>query len=644
MRIVVQLVGVSLRGMKQVFSVLCVAMIFVAGCEGSEGNADDEVGTSEETDDGDSTDEGQASCMDVDCSGHGTCVEVEGEAICECEQGYAADGLDCIPCPEFSGTFDIDVPMITLSGNRTINGQSITAPGSAVLHFVDPDSGDRASTEGLDEATYSIELVPGTYDVVYDVVTVADGIPHNTSATIMSGLSLQTSGALDIDVPMVELSGLLTVNGVPFDAPGSGMIRFVNSNTGDAAALDDIGGSDYFIELVPGVYDVVYDVAAPVDGIPHNTSAEILSDVSLEASGSFDIDIPMITVSGTRTINGQTVTMTDAGYLYFVGPDSVDRVALGGFDDGDYSVDLVPGVYDIVYEITVPTGGIPQNTHAVIAEDVSLMSSGGFDIDVPMITVSGSRTVNGQAVSAPGSGILYFVDPSTGDRASLGSLEDSTYSVELVPGTYDIVYELGAEADGVPHNMAAVLVEGVSLGSSGSFDIDIPMITVSGARTINGAAVDAPGSGVLRFVNPESGDIASLDDLDADYSIELVPGTYDIVYDVSAPADNIPHNTRGLIVDQIALMSSGSLDIDIPMREVSGNRTINGQSVTEAASAVLRFVDRLSGDIADIGPMDSPTYSVEVVPGTYEVVYDMSTPASGIPHNTFAVLECIYVP
>jgi hypothetical protein len=628
---------------------LGITMIFVMGCRGPEGN-DDEVGdtddTATDTSDADSTDEGEASCMEVDCSGHGTCVEVEGEAVCECEEGYVADGLECVACPEYSGNavFDIDVPMITVSGSRTINGQSITAPGSAVLHFVNPETGDRASTDALDEASYSIELVPGTYDVVYDVATAADDIPHNTSATILTGLSLETSGALDIDVPMIEVSGALTVNGAPFDAPGSGMLRFVNSETGDVAPLHDIGDADYSIELVPGVYDVVYDVVTPVDGIPHNTSVEIRSDLSLESSGGLDIDIPMIMVSGARTINGQPVTMSDGGHLYFVGPDSVDRVSLGGFDDDTYSVELVPGVYDIVYEVTTPTDGIPKNTHAVIVEDVSLMSSGGLDIDVPMITVSGSRTVNGQAVAAPGSGILYFVDPITGDRASLGSLEDSSYSVELVPGTYDVLYEFGSEADDIPHNTAAVLVEGISLGSSGSFDIDIPMITVSGNRTVNGAVVDSPGSGVLRFIDPESTDVASLDDLDADYSIELVPGTYDIVYDVAAPADDIPHNTRAKIVEQITLMSSGSLDIDIPMREVVGNRTINGQSVTEDASAVLRFVDRLTGDTAVIGPMDSPSYSVEVVPGTYEVVYDMSTPASGIPHNTFAVLECIYVP
>ena len=42
---------------------------------------------------------GSALCDVVDCSGHGTCVPVAGEALaeCDCDDGYTASGLDCIP-------------------------------------------------------------------------------------------------------------------------------------------------------------------------------------------------------------------------------------------------------------------------------------------------------------------------------------------------------------------------------------------------------------------------------------------------------------------------------------------------------------------------------------------------------------------
>ena len=47
--------------------------------------------------------------------------------------------------------------------------------------------------------------------------------------------------------------------------------------------------------------------------------------------------------------------------------------------------------------------------------------------------------------------------PDTGDVASLGNLIESTYSIEIVPGTYDFVYSVGGGGDGVPHNTNATL-------------------------------------------------------------------------------------------------------------------------------------------------------------------------------------------
>ncbi len=39
---------------------------------------------------------GSDACANVDCSGHGTCSVVDGQAQCDCETGYHSDGLSCI--------------------------------------------------------------------------------------------------------------------------------------------------------------------------------------------------------------------------------------------------------------------------------------------------------------------------------------------------------------------------------------------------------------------------------------------------------------------------------------------------------------------------------------------------------------------
>lgn len=39
-------------------------------------------------------------CDEVTCSGHGTCVEHDGTPACECDEGYDADGLECVGAVE----------------------------------------------------------------------------------------------------------------------------------------------------------------------------------------------------------------------------------------------------------------------------------------------------------------------------------------------------------------------------------------------------------------------------------------------------------------------------------------------------------------------------------------------------------------
>jgi hypothetical protein len=36
-------------------------------------------------------------CMELDCSGNGTCVQSEGELVCACDEGYDSVGQDCRP-------------------------------------------------------------------------------------------------------------------------------------------------------------------------------------------------------------------------------------------------------------------------------------------------------------------------------------------------------------------------------------------------------------------------------------------------------------------------------------------------------------------------------------------------------------------
>jgi len=81
-------------------------------------------------------------------------------------------------------------------------------------------------------------------------------------------------------------------------------------------------------------------------------------------------------------------------------------------------------------------------------------------LDVPVVTVSGTITVDGPA-GPPGilggSGELYLVSDSGVVILGSAASGSTSYSVPVVPGTYEILYEGGVLGTSVPTNQSADL-------------------------------------------------------------------------------------------------------------------------------------------------------------------------------------------
>ncbi len=593
---------------------------------------------------GSTGDDGGDPCAGVDCSGHGTCVVIADAATCDCDDGYIADGLTCFACPAASGSFNIDIPMVTISGAKTVNGKPVNEANSGYLALVNRATGDSAGLGALATNPYSVNIVPGTYDLTYELLNFADGIPRNSRAVILEGVQLNANMSLDIDIPMVTIGGSKTVNGKSVNEPNSGYMYLINRETGDSAGLGALATNPFSVNVVPGTYDVIYELLNSADGIPRNSRAVILEGVQLNANMNLDIDVPMVAIGGSKTVNGKPVNAPDSGYLALVNRETGDSAGLGALGTNPYSVNIVPGTYDLTYELLNSADGVPRNARAVILEDVHLNSNMTLDIDIPMVSISGSKTVNGKPVNAPDSGYMSLVNRETGDRAGLGALGTNPYSVNIVPGTYDLTYELLNSADGVPRNSRAVILEGLALNATMSLDIDIPMVTIGGGKTVNGKPVNAPDSGYLALVNRETGDSAGLGALGTNpYSVNIVPGTYDMTYELLNSAPGVPRNSRAVILEDLPLNTNMSLDIDIPMVTIGGGKTVNGKPVNESNSGYLYFLNRETGDSAGLGPLSVNPYSVQLVPGTYRILYELLNFADGIPRNSRAELSCVQI-
>jgi mono/diheme cytochrome c family protein len=82
-----------------------------------------------------------------------------------------------------------------------------------------------------------------------------------------------------------------------------------------------------------------------------------------------------------------------------------------------------------------------------------------------------------------------------------------------------------------------------------------------------------------------------------------------------------------------------ALDIDIPSVVLTGTIKINGTSVTSTTDAGELFLKNAAGDGVNLGDTSSGSYSVRVVPGTYDIYYQGAMPGATAPRNQSAKLS-----
>ena len=101
-------------------------------------------------------------------------------------------------------------------------------------------------------------------------------MPRNSSARLRSGVTIKDSGALDVDIPAVTISGKITINGqVPMAR--TGQVLLGNPALGDSLVVGRTADPSYTPKLVvPAPYNIIYNwtgVTDPADDVPRNAAA-----------------------------------------------------------------------------------------------------------------------------------------------------------------------------------------------------------------------------------------------------------------------------------------------------------------------------------------------------------------------------------
>ncbi len=480
-----------------------------------------------------------------------------------------------------SGVLDLDIPAIVASGTITQDGAPLPNAAGERGHLEFSRAGEgAAATAGLGTTgpgSYALALFPGAYDVAFagNPELCAEGaapVPCNTGV-VLSGLSLNDSGVLDVDVPRVAVSGAVTVNGEPIadGADDRGALRFDPAGTDGAGGLmtapfGATGPVSYGASLVAGNYSVAL-VANPAQcsgDVPPTpcTGGPLLTSLSLSSDGVLDVDIPRIDLSGKVTLAGADLPdeTGDRGSVVFSGGSGeAATLPLGSAGALTYALSLIPGEYDITFAanpglcdgMTAPS----MPCSGGLLNVLPLMSSGVLDVDVPVVSIAGKVTLAGAPLPAQAmdrGSVVFSGEGEAGLAVPLGTAPFTGYAVTLMPGSYDVGYMSGAEEcvgppdDAMPCGGGRLLA-GVALASDGVLDLDVPAIEISGRVTYAGEGLPSLGDprGALSWSSTAASAGLSVDlgsDGAKSYAVVLIPGAWAVRH-IANPAlcdDGLP--------------------------------------------------------------------------------------------------------
>jgi len=467
----------------------------------------------------------------------------------------------------------------------------------------------------------------------------------------------------DIDVPSVSLSGTIQLLDTP---PGNyGTVSL--SNGSDVVTLGTTASNSYSVRVVPGTYDLVFNGTSNgrqpfKTGVTVPSSGPAVLDIeipraSLMAPGpSTGPDPASVMLSGKLTFDGQVPNVVLQGLVLTVRKLGTDNwLDFSRTTSSGYSGLIVPGSYDIA---ALETGGEPilpgwSYSH-ILATGVVVPNTNPaqVDIDVRTAPLSGAFTVdgavpppdcNGELSSAKVGGLTFALDAA------------GAFSGRVLPETYDVVYRgsWSSVESNCPKNTRSTVKRGLVVPTQGLTlpKIDIPTVMLTGKLTLGGAALSNSDDEGTLFLRTDEGDEVTLGKLSAgSFSARVIAGTYDVYFDVTTQqlARLAPLNGRGKIKSVVltpgAANAPVTLDIDVPSTLITGTIQVGGNFLDkEYDGGRLWLGEPKSKAGIPLAWTSTGKYSVRVLPGTYDLFYQGTSPSALAPLNPSAKLGCFVV-
>lgn len=619
----------------------------------------------------DGDDAGLDTC-DLDC-GEGTCETTrDGLPTCTCAEGSALVGLTCLPCKRTAGAADVSIVAVPLSLRVLVDHAPAprTDYEDGLLWLRDPLRGDAVYLGNSHDDILSAAALPGTYDLVWQAQSGGTIVPVNAAAVLGrvqvrdGGLQIPEDDAdalslegdvLQVDIPTLEVSGALTIGdgAVSPSQYDNGRVYLLDPVSGDEIPLGETKDGSYSVRIVPGVYEVHYASKVSNGAAPVNADA-FIGAIDLTGEGAVDrpIDIGVTTVTGDFLLDGvpAPASVYERGRIALRDVTTGAEIELGQTSDGSFSIPVVPGTYEVVYG-HLAGQLVPRNAAARL-QPLLVPAGGTFahDVDVPTTLLSGALTVGGLPAPADPAnrGELRLRSVDGDDQVVLGSTGEGSYSVRVVDGSYEVFYAQQTSTGDVPANTnARIGKDTYTLPTDAIGDIDVPVVTLSGVVTLDGAPPPTSeyDDGRIYLRNAETGDSVLLGNTRlGSIAATVIPGDYEVFYVVEAAGAVVPQNSGAKLGDvsvpeQIAPFA---LPLDIPVATLTGEITVDGGPPpfgdTDRANLVLE--DTQTGDTVFLGEVSAGAFAVPLTSGTYVVWYESIQSTGLLPGNVHAGVAC----
>ena len=445
-----------------------------------------------------------------------------------------------------------------------------------------------------------------------------------------------------VDVQSVSVRPRFLLDGAPFPVSSSNAAEFVLV---DAEGVQLLLGRTHEAPMSrrvrPGVYDVHY---RHLSGslVPRNADARVLQAVLISADTELPIDVPSVQIAGTVTLNDQPFPATEAnrGRLSLHGVYGLGPVPLGETHVlPTVSLRLIPGSYDLVYEyLAGDSAMVPRNERARVQRlDLDASNDAqAFAISHAIVTLA--YEMNGNPLPQIGSedGTVEL-RTAFGDRVPMGTTS-APPAVGLIPGAYDVHYTRQSGGSIVPHNSDGVLARAIDLPDDSMIvfqsvstsvtplinDATPPAISIENARIV---LVDRATGGALTLGETRFA-------ADGPFEHILLPGTYDLYYQVEQSSGFMPVNPDALVGASWQPFDEPQFVLAMQRRSLFATATHNGEAFPAVGFESGRFHLQGSapGDRFVLGDSNEAPWSRPVLTGTYAVHYQ-HLQGSTVPQN-----------